>query len=839
MSNNKTNWSYIEEYIDDKLSIVPAGDDKSPVIKWQDYQVKRMDRDEFWKISESKETNNVAIICGGISGGLEVIDIDSKHKEGISSVLFKEIKTLFPDLFDKLRIHKTPSGGYHILYRIIDKNPENNMKLASRPKTDEEIKQERNKGRKRISRSVCFLETRGEGGLIIAPPSIGYSVIQDLPIPNLLWSERCDLINVCRSFNEITDEEIKYKKREKSESKYYEITPWDDYNDKADYISLVEKYGWTRVGHVKENTYFSRPNSRSKDVHASMKMSEKWFYIFTTNDTLEEGRAYSPASFLLEMEFGGDVDKWMQYLRDNGFGKLNYEAERSLVLNAINTGRELPKNISEKAVKKFQDLKTKYDENMPFGKFWSRDLVNPNKIKISRDDLYRVSDELGFKIYKEDLSLVRINGNVIDIVDPNYYFDTISEYVWEATEESISQIRDELEKFFQNSGKYTISRLRHIGKDNIVRDGRYHAYKFFQNGYVYIDKNRIQFKGYETLKENSLVWGHKVQQRDWVDNPESKDSVYIEFLNNAIDVNNYSKSIIGYLSHDYKDEDQGYIIVMVEQTANPDEGGGSGKNIFGNMFKHSTSIRTVPASMIGFDDKFFAAWNGERIYFLADLPRRIDWGFLKEIADGEGYINKKYIGEYTVQSSDMPKLLMNTNYGFSEPDGGVKRRIRQLEFKPYYTIHGGVSTVHNKLFPTDFSNQDWIGFDWFITECIQNFFKNECKIQKESLSEIAWEKMFKMEYTDTAYEFIEANIEHWKFKGFVPNTEFRDAYIDICREYDIPDKYRLSANKLNQAVVKYCEKFDYYVDISKVVKVNGMSTRGKEFSKDYNIDPPF
>src|SRR5690606_41944936 len=66
---------------------------------------------------------------------LELIDIDSKYYEGISIKLFKEIKSLRPDLYDKLRVHKTPSGGYHILYRIADGEPrseEHTSELQSR-----------------------------------------------------------------------------------------------------------------------------------------------------------------------------------------------------------------------------------------------------------------------------------------------------------------------------------------------------------------------------------------------------------------------------------------------------------------------------------------------------------------------------------------------------------------------------------------------------------------------------------------------------------------------------------------------------------------------------------
>ncbi len=80
----------------------------------------------------------VGLVCGSISGNLEVVDVDCKYS--LDGKLFDDYKrsihSVNPDLLKKLVIAKTKNGGYHVMYRcqIIA----GNLKLANRP-TDRAI----------------------------------------------------------------------------------------------------------------------------------------------------------------------------------------------------------------------------------------------------------------------------------------------------------------------------------------------------------------------------------------------------------------------------------------------------------------------------------------------------------------------------------------------------------------------------------------------------------------------------------------------------------------------------------------------------------------------------
>lgn len=845
MSSLTKVWNEVRMMLNDGLSLIPVRDKKqgdfmpkTPFGSWKHAQNKAMTESELWQMMEEKKTEAVALVCGKVSGNLELIDIDSKYFEGISIRLFKEIKSLRPDLYDKLRVHKTPSGGYHILYRIADGDPEKNQKLAERAKTEDEINADIAMGIKKPKKFVAFLETRGEGGFALMPPSMGYDVHLDRPIPLISWADRCELIQICRSFNENIPKKVTYK-RTKIQDNTYDLTPWEDYNENGDVVALLEEYGWKLHRHqTPERLYFIRPG-KDKGISASLTRSNHKFYPFTVSTELESEKTYSPCDLLVIYRFNGDKSAAFKWMVDNGYGRVKKRVEQQIIKTSLHSRQDVPANFSPEAKSEFEKLKQESAENMPYGIFWEQDPDKPHRFNISREDLYKVSECLGFKIFN-DAILVQVSGGVISARTESQYFDAIKAYIWEEEADTYTAICNSLEAFFQKSGKYTISRLRPIDNSLVMSDTATTCYKYFQNGFIEINAKGYTFKPYTEI--TGLVWEHKVRPRDFDPTPTKEYGVYAEYLQNAIGITPYLRRVIGNLSVDYKDEACSYIFVLTEKVENPKDGGGSGKNVFGNILKETTTVKTVPGSSVKFDDRFMAAWNYERIYFLADIPKRIDWMFLKELCTGEGYVNKKYKAEVTVEAGDMPKLLLNTNYSYEEEDGGVKRRIRHVEFTPYYTIHGGVDAVHGKMFPRDFTAEDWRGYDHFIADCISEAYKHNLKIEKTDLSEEGWIKQFRNSYGEATHQFITDNMDMWLQNGFVSNKQFNDQYREFSEEFDIPQKFRLSSRRMNEAIKDFCDKNKVFFDPNFRDTINGMRIRGKKIGdqeKQKQDDCPF
>jgi hypothetical protein len=289
------------EYIGYGLSVIPVKSDKSPAIRsWSPYQKKCMVTSEVQSYFNKPDANGIGIICGAVSGNLEVIDVDLKYDK--SGLLGKELEQLIkeslPEVFKKLVVANTINKGWHLLYRcdVI----EGNQKLAAN--SDGEV----------------LIETRGEGGYIIASPTPGYQFIssQISEIPTITKEERELLFLIARSFDET----------EKTEDGIYgyqddEDSPFGDFNSRADVPKMLIDHGWEITGKRNEAIYFKRPGKQGSGVSASWHINKKVFYPFTTSTEFVAGKGYSPTGVFTFLECGGDYSVASRKLIELGFGE--------------------------------------------------------------------------------------------------------------------------------------------------------------------------------------------------------------------------------------------------------------------------------------------------------------------------------------------------------------------------------------------------------------------------------------------------------------------------------------------------------------------------------------
>ena len=120
------------------LNVVPAiPNSKQPSVKWTEFQKVKYTGD-------IPKDYNLAVICGKVSGGLVVIDIDAPE---LLTQMFDDVERLKK----KTMVVQTGSGGYHIYVK---------------PKSGEQdsIRLDNNKGQ--------HIDIQSNGTIVIAPPSI-------------------------------------------------------------------------------------------------------------------------------------------------------------------------------------------------------------------------------------------------------------------------------------------------------------------------------------------------------------------------------------------------------------------------------------------------------------------------------------------------------------------------------------------------------------------------------------------------------------------------------------------------------------------------------------------
>ena len=319
--------SKAKEYLKAKLSVIPTKEDKLPALStWKPYQTDRIKEDEVDKLFSKPEVKGIAIICGAVSGGLEVVDIDTKHDT--TGSLWDELKVLIednlPDIYNKLVIAQTQSGGYHIYYRC--SSIAGNLKLSTK-----------------INKEV-LIETRGEGGYVVAPPTPKYTYIQGEPtdIPTITTEHREILLSISRSFNEL--EEV--KPIVNTSSNTYSSTglnPFEDYNQRGDTVAFLESKGWKVVKTSGERIFLKRPGESKTKYSGNYHTGLKVLRVFSSSTEFNPDKGYNPSQIYSLLECNGDNKLAYRKLLELNYGEpykktaeIKTERIKVEVVNSVN-----------------------------------------------------------------------------------------------------------------------------------------------------------------------------------------------------------------------------------------------------------------------------------------------------------------------------------------------------------------------------------------------------------------------------------------------------------------------------------------------------------------------
>jgi len=282
------------------LSVIPCDKvTKRPSSRWKPYQhhIASEAIVRGWFAYTTKDAG-LAVVCGRVSGGLEVLDFD---KSSLWELWKELVESQALGLLDRLPQVQTQSGGYHVYYRceII----EGNLKLA-KDRVNGELK-------------TC-IETRGEGGYALAPPTLGYTLLSGdlVDIPTITPEERAILLDAGRAFNRHVMSEVGDTVAATGEGR-----PGDDFNERGDVRAILQKHGWTLVYRHGKVEHWRRPG-KNQGTSATFNYIPRRFYPFTTNgNPFEAETSYSPFAVYALLEHGGNFEEAAQALAAQGYGK--------------------------------------------------------------------------------------------------------------------------------------------------------------------------------------------------------------------------------------------------------------------------------------------------------------------------------------------------------------------------------------------------------------------------------------------------------------------------------------------------------------------------------------
>jgi hypothetical protein len=614
-----------------------------------------------------------------------------------------------PQLFAKLHIIKTRSNGYHIYYRC--EMIEGNQKLAERPATQDEKYANPN------AKQFVLIETRGEAGYVVAPPSDGYQPLDSNPIPVITIDERDMLLSIAREFNQII-EPISISEKPKS-SKAGSV--FDDYNKRGDVMALLLRHGWSIVREDADKIYFLRPGQTTSATSAVFFKATRIFYPHTTSTSFKN-KGYNPFAVYSHLECG---DNWR---------------------------------------KAADQLSAEYGEEQDDMLYW--DYTKSGQVVISR---YKLQDHLfknhNIHLYFHDKKtgiyrLVMSENKQISEIYP----ESIKKIIKKELEESKNY--DVLEAIIKNSNSiFSDAFFEFINEREvqILKDEKQRCFFPFRNEIITITKDGIKAIKYEDI--DGYIWSNQINDFDIkiINDFEPEYSMYYQFIRcisgddqARID---YAITLIGYILHSYKDPTKPYAPILAEETDDESKGGGTGKGIFFQAISKLIPVVRIDGKNFR-PDKTFAFQRvglGTKVVVIEDCPKNVDFErYYPTITEGMT-IEKKNKDELFLKYDESPKIAFTTNYSIANNAEHAKRRQRVLEFASFFSSTKTPMDYFGVQFFDGWDHDEWLKFYNFMFYCVHRYMNDG--ILAVDNSEKLKRKQIKLQFGEDFLDYFDDLIE--------------------------------------------------------------------------------
>lgn len=716
---------------------------KRPLVdNWGKWRNSSQTREEVDNLNWGN-ADGVALLTGGV-GEIYCFDIDAQD-EGERKDILDEITGYLDSLEANYYCESTPSGGYHVLVRCKTTLP--NIKLIAEK-----------------------LETRGDGGLVVVAPSIGYNQIGSIDIETFLDSdERMEeedlqaLINLLKEVKE---------------------SPNPDYNSlelqnslsirEVEILELLKNNGWKvayeRNGSFGTTYYLTRPNKDTGVSATYNHKGSKCLYLFSSSvEGLKLG--YNNAiDILTKYRFNGDRAAANQY----AIGSLEAPLETD-------------------------GLSDVFEANEKSGKF-----------TVSKTGLSRWFSKQGFFAVKpfgnDYVKNVKIEGNfVISITG-----ETLLKALIEAARRSgVVQYEEAAYNFTMTRSASSILLLLENVEIEFLKDDRKTCYLPFRNACVVIRSYEITLVNYEEL--GFAVWQDSVINHDieLVDSSGKTANFLKNICTNAaggikqLDTNLYKlvRETAGYLIHSYKDEGHAKAVVLMEDViaGRYESQGGRGKSLFLKLISSlapSTMLDARSGSVTG-SFAFSTHKEGKKMFVVQDITPTFNTELLFAKITDDWVVNRKYEQEFIIPFEYSPKIAITSNYSIVGGDSSNARRFIEVSLKSYYTENFSPIDDNDvgRLLSSDWEKAEWDRHYCELFNCVKEFLYSGYVSQY--ISETAMVRKIHSRIPEKFIDAVEAVFEEMiEGEFYDTNTLF-----SLCRRQDE------SFNSSGRSLVKWLKEY--------------------------------
>lgn len=321
-------------------SVVPVTTDgtKAPDRTWKQYQTQPATPDQLRNWFADGHPG-LGVICGTVSGNLEMLEFEGRAVTENLIPAFAQTATDTGHADTWATVSSgcavmSPSHGLHLYYRVTG-GVDGNTKLASRHATDDELTPDETQRLTRGKRAIrVLIETRGEGGFVVAPPSHGpvhptgrpWRFITGDPttIPTITAGQRDALHIISRSLDQLPAPEPIPEPTVLDTDRTTDggVAPGTDYNQRGSWQQLLTAHGWRLVSTMStpNRQYWTRPG-KTYGVSAVTGGDHDYFWCWSSSTELPTEQAMSKWRVYAHLEHNGDFHAAAKALKQQGYGQ--------------------------------------------------------------------------------------------------------------------------------------------------------------------------------------------------------------------------------------------------------------------------------------------------------------------------------------------------------------------------------------------------------------------------------------------------------------------------------------------------------------------------------------
>lgn len=595
---------------------------------------------------------------------MEFIDIDPKNKPGIGESVLRAIESGWPELYEKLVIDKTPTGGYHLIYRseVIG----GHVVLAK-------VKHSPN--------PLAIIEriSRSNKQYIKISPSKNYELIQLNPfeIPFLSAEERNFISAVCASFNELEKPEVKKKEAEREDS------PWFVYNATHDWQYIKSELldrNWQLYREDINKVYVRRPGDTKQKYSGVIFKDSNSLYLFTSSSEFQNERPYSPFGVYCLFYHDNDIASACKQLASEGCG-----------VNIFNEGQFWKKD------KKRLDIK--YTEllvwlhSIGYRKYNNSVVqVIDNVVKISNDgDMVRaflneVEFEIKDEMFEKIPTIFKESGGLMAMLQelPDNFICDDETKTW---------------LFFKNFAiKITADKIEPIQYKELngyIWESSIIDREFFQSDYVECDADRfISILGGDRKERLMQLIGYGISRYKDPTNPRAL--IFMEDTDSESEGESQGGS------------GKGLCCQFIKQYRKTTEFDGKsfkpGDPFLYQNIDHDTAIILID-----------------------DVDRKFKFSALFSILSNSLAINKKGKQQIIVPYEKSPKIIITSNYSIGDMDMSSRRRKYEFPVVKHFGEDVTPMDLFKRRFFMDWDTKEWLRFDNLMAVCCQKYLSESDK----------------------------------------------------------------------------------------------------------------